>query len=92
MRKAHLVIKRQHSKKGNNMYTLSFTKEELERVKEWGEIVRSEDDWDDADESAFKRVEGALRLATGSSVAKPAESLNQMQFNFGDEDEEDDEE
>lgn len=71
------------------MYTIAFTKEELERIKEWGDIVSGEgDDWDNADETAMKKVEEALTASgAGGGLSEP-EELNQMELKFDDESDE----
>lgn len=76
------------------MYTIAFTKEELERIKEWGDIVSGEgSDWDSADETALKKVEEALTASGAGDGLRTPEGLNQLEFKFGDEtDEEEDEE
>ena len=68
------------------MYTIAFTKEELERIKEWGDIVSGEgDDWDSTDETAMKKVEETL-TASGAGVGLSVpEELNQMELKFDDE-------
>ena len=76
------------------MYTIAFTKEELERIKEWGDIVSGEgDDWDSADETAMKKVEETLTASgAGGGLSEP-EELNQMELKFdGEPDEEEYEE
>lgn len=72
------------------MYTIAFTKEELEMIKSWGEIVADEGyDWDSADETAMKKVEEALTASGTANVAGGTlEDLNQREFDFGDEEEE----
>lgn len=76
------------------MYTIAFTKEELEMIKAWGEIVADEGyDWDNADETALKKVEEALTASgAGDGLSNPDE-LNQMELKFdGESDEEEYEE
>lgn len=76
------------------MYTVVFTKEELERIKEWGDIVSGEgDDWDSADETAMKKVEETLTASGAVGGLREPEELNQMELKFdGESDEEEYEE
>lgn len=76
------------------MYTIAFTKEELERIKEWGDIVSGEgDDWDSADEEAMKKVEETLTASGAGGGLRNPEELNQMELKFdGEPDEEEYEE
>lgn len=71
------------------MYTIAFTKEELERIKEWGDIVSGEgDDWDSEDEAAMKKVEETLTASGAGGGLRAPEELNQMELKFDDESDE----